>query len=96
MSNKNTLLGFVAGAAIGALAGILLAPEKGSEIRKKITDKTGDLADSVKTSFSELVDHVKNLYSKAEGAAQDAEQTAKAKMNKVKNDVNSVTENSFS
>ena len=43
MANTKTLLGFLAGAAVGALAGILLAPDKGSETRKKISKKTGDL-----------------------------------------------------
>ncbi len=96
MSNKNTLLGFVAGAALGALAGILLAPDKGSETRKKITDKTGDLADTVKSSFSDLVDHVKNLYNKAEDSADEAGQAAKAKVNKVKNEATTAAQNSFS
>ena len=34
MANTKTLLGFLAGAAVGALAGILLAPDKGSETSK--------------------------------------------------------------
>ncbi|RYF85749.1 MAG: YtxH domain-containing protein, partial [Chitinophagaceae bacterium] len=35
MSTSKTLLGLAAGAAIGAVAGLLLAPDKGSETRKK-------------------------------------------------------------
>ena len=34
---RNALLGFIAGAAAGTLAGILIAPEKGAETRKKIS-----------------------------------------------------------
>ena len=33
MGNTKTLLGFLAGAAVGAIAGILLAPDKGSATR---------------------------------------------------------------
>ena len=55
MSNSKALLGFVAGAAVGALAGILFAPDKGSATRKKIKNKSGDLAESVKHKFSDLI-----------------------------------------
>lgn len=34
-ATRNALLGFVAGAAAGALAGVLLAPEKGAKTRRK-------------------------------------------------------------
>lgn len=47
MSSK-ILVGFLAGAAVGALAGILFAPDKGSNTRRKIADKSGDIKDSVK------------------------------------------------
>ncbi len=59
MANTKTLLGFLAGAAVGALAGILLAPDKGSETRKKISKKTGDLGDSLKGQFNDFIDGVK-------------------------------------
>ncbi|MBC7867125.1 MAG: YtxH domain-containing protein [Gloeobacteraceae cyanobacterium ES-bin-316] len=95
MSSSKTLLGFVAGAAVGALAGILLAPEKGSETRKKITSKTGDLADSVKNSFGDFIDQVKNAYSKAGETAEDLEQHTRAKMNNLKGEVAAGVDNSF-
>lgn len=62
MSYKKTMIGFAAGAAIGALAGILFAPDKGSKTRKKISDKSGELTDSVKHSFSNMIDGFKNMY----------------------------------
>ncbi len=39
MSSGKVFLGILAGAAAGALAGILFAPEKGSKTRKKIVKK---------------------------------------------------------
>ena len=96
MSNSKTLLGIVAGAAIGALAGILFAPDKGSETRKKIADNTGDLADSVKNSFGEFVDNLKNVYANAENKTEDFKDKARAKMNTLKTEVSANNENPFS
>jgi gas vesicle protein len=86
MSNSKVLLGFVAGAAVGALAGILFAPDKGSNTRKKIATKTGDITDSVKNSFSDFIDTVKNTYSGAKDEAEELTDKAKAKMNNLKNE----------
>lgn len=96
MSSSKTLLGFIAGAAVGALAGILLAPEKGSDTRQKISSKTSDLAESVKTSFGDFIDQVKSSYAKTEDAAEDMSSNARSKMNSLKGEVNSSVENSFS
>ena len=82
MSKTKTLLGFAAGAAIGALAGILLAPEKGSDTRKKISNKTSDLADAVKNSFGEYIEHM--------------EEEAKSKINTMKADLKNKMDRSLS
>jgi len=83
MSSK-ILVGFLAGAAIGALTGILFAPDKGSVTRKKIATKTGDLTDSVKSSFNDFIDSVKETYS---GAKDNAEEfVSKAKSTVTKNE----------
>ncbi len=95
MSSSKTLLGILAGAAIGAVAGILLAPDKGSETRKKLSTKTGDLADDVKNSFGEFIDKVKNSYSKAEGHMEDLEQKTKTKMSGAREDFKASVDNSF-
>ncbi len=95
MSSSKTLLGILAGAAIGAVAGILLAPDKGSETRKKLSSKTGDLADNVKNSFGEFIDQVKHSYSKAEGHMEDLEHKTKAKMSGIKDDFKTSVDNSF-
>jgi len=84
MANTKTLLGFLAGAAVGALAGILLAPDKGSETRKKISQKTGDLGDSLKGSFNDFIDGVKDSYSNLASQAGDAEEKGRNKMNSLK------------
>ncbi|MET7028270.1 YtxH domain-containing protein [Sediminicola luteus] len=57
-SNENILLALLTGAAIGAGIGILYAPDKGTEIRKKIKkkaqDTTHDITDRLKHAKDEL------------------------------------------
>jgi len=44
MSNgQKILFSFLAGAAAGVVAGLLLAPDSGKEIRKKIAKKASDI-----------------------------------------------------
>ncbi|NLO02771.1 MAG: YtxH domain-containing protein, partial [Bacteroidales bacterium] len=45
MSSGKVFLGVLAGAAAGALAGILFAPAKGSKTRKRILKKGEDYSD---------------------------------------------------
>ena len=56
MANTKIILGFIAGAAIGAIAGILLAPDSGAATRRKIADKSGELKDALKDSISGWLD----------------------------------------
>lgn len=53
MSNNtgNTLIALLAGAAIGAVAGILMAPDKGSKTREKIKDSFEKAKDNLKKKF---------------------------------------------
>ncbi|HEV2478046.1 MAG TPA: YtxH domain-containing protein [Puia sp.] len=70
-NNSKILLGFLVGAAVGGALGILMAPDKGSETRKRIVEKSNDLGDSlsefgdtVKDKFNDVVDGVKSTFSK--------------------------------
>lgn len=84
MSNTKTLLGFVAGAAVGALAGILLAPDTGTNTRKKIAGKAGDVTDSLKSSFNDFMGEVKKVYNSGVEEAEDFGEKTKDKINSLK------------
>lgn len=86
MSSK-IVVGFLAGVAIGALSGILFAPDKGSNTRKKITDKSGDLADSVKESFNSFIDGVKGKYAAAKEEVDEFGEKIKTKVGNAKHEV---------
>jgi len=47
------------GTAIGGALGIIFAPDKGSETRKKLYAKSEDLTDAMKEKFNELFEEAK-------------------------------------
>ena len=55
---SNFLLGLLAGAAAGAIAGILFAPEKGSKTRQNIGKKVRDLSDEYGLGLGDLIDEM--------------------------------------
>ncbi|MBR1712424.1 MAG: YtxH domain-containing protein [Alloprevotella sp.] len=52
MRASDFLVAFFGGAVIGAAAGILLAPEKGEDTRKKLLDQGSRIADRVNETLS--------------------------------------------
>ena len=53
MDTGRFLIGLVVGAAAGALAGILMAPEKGSETRRKLLEKGDNYTRNLKNRFND-------------------------------------------
>jgi gas vesicle protein len=64
------LLGAVVGGAIGAALGMLFAPEKGSDLRKRLAASGDDLTGNLKSKFQNLVTDVKNQAGSAKGAVE--------------------------
>ena len=61
MNSKQVLTGVLAGAAIGAVLGILFAPDKGENTRTKISKKGSDIMDSITQKFNMLKKEVNEL-----------------------------------
>ena len=60
MSNKSdNIVAFIIGAAVGAVAGILLAPDSGANTRRKIKDKMTDLRDKGAEKLDEVETRVR-------------------------------------
>ncbi len=77
MSSGKVLLGVLAGVAAGALIGILFAPDKGTETRRKIVKKGEDYMDEMKTKFNGLMDDLTKKMDGAHAKASEAAQEAK-------------------
>ena len=76
MNNTGKILvAIVAGAAVGAILGVLFAPDKGSETRRKISEQGEKLADSIKDKFCGAKEKFNDL-------KEDIEQPIKEKAGK--------------
>lgn len=62
MNTGKVALGVLGGIAVGAIAGILFAPAKGSKTRKRILKKGKGYADDVKNKFDQLASDFTQKY----------------------------------
>jgi gas vesicle protein len=71
MNNSKVLLGFLAGAFAGSILGVLFAPDKGAETRRKISEKTEDMSNALKEKVSNFTGEMKRKLSSAKEEAED-------------------------
>ncbi|MBL7946181.1 MAG: YtxH domain-containing protein [Flavobacteriales bacterium] len=79
MSNDRNygILGFLAGAAVGATLGVLFAPRSGKETRERLVRRAQDAKDDL----DELIDKGRDEWAKAKGKAGDAASMTKDEVN---------------
>ena len=87
MNIGKVVLGTMAGLAIGAIAGILFAPEKGSKIRKQISDKGEYYVDKIQSKFDGVVESVTERFDSTKKNAENLVEKGKAKYDEAKRDV---------
>jgi gas vesicle protein len=71
-TKSKIILGLVGAAAAGVVVGLLLAPEKGTDLRSKISQKTGDWTSHLSDLFANAKDEVSNLKRKGASVASNA------------------------
>lgn len=88
MKSSNVLLGVVGGLAAGAILGVLFAPDKGVNTRKKIAKKTSDLKDNVKSSFNDFLSSVEDQYHNIVSKTEDVVEEGKSRLEKMNHELN--------
>jgi len=86
MSTEKVLLGALAGFATGALMGVFFAPQKGSDLRRKISTSGRDYANDLKDKFNNFVDSLNDKFESAKDEAENVLDKGKAGLNEVRND----------
>lgn len=87
MRTDKVVLGTLAGLAMGAIAGILLAPEKGSITRKQIVDKSDGYLDELKSKMDEFADSLTRKIESANRGADRMVDNGKARFDEAKKEV---------
>ena len=67
----NTLLGLAAGSAIGVGLGILFAPDKGKNTRKKIKNSISDKVDELKEQLESLTKNLRQKSLEIKGSLEE-------------------------
>lgn len=71
MSKGKVFLGVLAGVAIGAALGVLFAPDKGWNTRKRISKKAEHLTEDLRDKFEEFIDSISTKVDEAKEEAAD-------------------------
>lgn len=91
MKTAKTIIGVLGGVAVGTALGILFAPDKGANTRKKIAQKGNDAKNKAVESFNDLLDNMSekcnSLINKGEKLAHNGIDNAKKELDTVKNQI---------
>lgn len=71
-STSKTILAVMGAAAVGAIIGMLVAPEKGSDLRRKITDRTGDWTTQLSDLLAQGKEQLNSLKNQAMGSTTES------------------------
>ena len=83
-NNAKVIGAIMVGAAIGGALGILFAPDKGSETRKKIVGNTDELTDAIKEKFNIFLEDIKKEVESIKGKANEMIESGTSKAEKVR------------
>jgi gas vesicle protein len=82
-SSTKVILGILGAAAAGVAIGLLIAPEKGTEMRNRIKKTAGDWADQLGNLFH----NGREQYEELKDKARNMKSTAEQKVSRMKEDL---------
>ena len=91
MSSGKVVLGLLAGVAIGVALGMLFAPDKGWNTRKRISKKGEDLVDDLKEKFEEFLDSISEKVDEVKEDVADISEKNKSKGSESKKEAKTAT-----
>ena len=83
-STTRFALGILGAAAAGVVIGLLIAPEKGSEMRQRVKKTAGEWADNLTHMFNHGKETAADAAEDVKAKARTAKSTAEEKVNKIK------------
>jgi gas vesicle protein len=86
-STGKVILAIIGAAAAGAIIGMLVAPEKGSDLRKKISDATSDWSNQLGQLLAQGKEQFQNLKNTATSEAENLTSESQERYNKVREKV---------
>jgi len=87
MDTGKLVLGIVAGAAAGALLGVLFAPAKGAATRRKLYREGENLTDDFKEKIDDLIENISEKFKKAKKDVTDFAEEAIGKEEEAEKDM---------
>ena len=87
MNSGKVILGVLAGVAIGAMSGILFAPDKGSRTRRKISNKRDDYVDELEQKFNDFTDSIADKFDAVKDGATRIVKKGKQKVEDIEAEV---------
>jgi gas vesicle protein len=88
-NNGKVFLGIVSAAAVGAIIGMMFAPEKGDEVRRQVKKKANTWAEDLLDAIQKGKTQAANLQENYE----DAKDNVKGKFNEMKGEAKAKVEN---
>ena len=87
MESGKVVLGVLAGVAVGAVMGILFAPEKGSVMRNQILSKGEDFTNDLSKKLDSFIEETSKKYESAIHQAEELSAKGKAKFDEIRKEV---------
>lgn len=80
-SNQKAVFGFLLGLTAGAVAGLLLAPEAGTDTRRKLSDRANRYREDLNGQINSAIGKLSKYSEQAKGLVAEAESKLKSQYN---------------